>query len=1110
MALKTPSAQFLDLSTFYAGFSILYPLAEDPNIKRHLQTGMTRIVYRTLDDFQGLMESEIGPVVEEKAKILRPAYIKTQRRQSKSKTANTVGDFCYQLFAWLKTRTPVRKSVFSDPKEDRVARMLAQASSEEDPALVLHSLAQINPISGFRAGRKWLRDAAKLMGNPLHAVEEALDDAEDLSDQVEALEEVKEALINAEPGTEDHAVLVARKEDALSQIQETALEQAQGDEESAKALIQAAAKPRKKGAQRTETGKRLGMSPEQEEAMIQDGPKLIAAGAGSGKTRVLSGEIRYRMIEQGVPADQIMACSFTGKASGELIERALKYGAVLEGDALNNFGTTHRIAGVRILNRYGKFKRKYLGKNQQWGVTALISLAMQQVTMKSRRGGPKFAPRPADLFLETEVPIPDAVRNTPFPSFEVDLGDEVKEIIDGIEGAINHFKSMRSSWAYRNIDFLTRMKDRAEKGSDLSNLTFGQKKYINDLLAKSRQSVRIAKEEGEIKNQGLFKYVYWNQPAEQWFNLGAAWEAGSAKGEKAAQMSAGKVRRAIDKWKGKGASPSEAWWAAGQCEGQEPFSLEAAAYAAYEWLKGPNGEPDFAGRGDFADILIDATKTLMYDKKARADLQRVKYIYVDEAQDLSRVQHLMMDLVAGARDHETLEEKDSMTANTYAMIGDDFQSIYAFRGAVPDEMIQKSDLRGGRFKTKLITTNYRSGKEIVEAANRLIAHNLNQVPKVCQAHRDGGAIKGLSFESEESGVDYVARDIEDSAALMGDTEDKWKSFGILTRSNAEAAQYALALLKKGIPFTAKVSPFKGIPVKAMLGWLSIVDQGEGGDPNILKEALINASRIPKSGLGPKFWSEIENSRDPMGWLLGGGATSLYARSNQTRKLEQFIDNVRYALSMNGSPDGPDAVFSNLKIGLKGYDGKGPIEAIVDRIMKDNGIMAELAAESSDGIPEESRILEAAEEELSIFEGLLGVSDTTSGVMNFVRKVVESNEKKTEDRNAVMIGTIHSWKGLEASKIYFPIVRGKFPRSKLTWNTQTQRLECVGVEEEQLEEDRRLAYVAITRAENECVVLDIQHPKADCPPSQFISEACIPMGDIGKAASELRNPYEEEE
>jgi hypothetical protein len=181
--------------------------------------------------------------------------------------------------------------------------------------------------------------------------------------------------------------------------------------------------------------------------------------------------------------------------------------------------------------------------------------------------------------------------------------------------------------------------------------------------------------------------------------------------------------------------------------------------------------------------------------------------------------------------------------------------------------------------------------------------------------------------------------------------------------------------------------------------------------------------------------------------------------------------------------------------------------MAEDVKKDNNKMAELAAENEDGIPTDAQIAEAVNEQMVILDGLMSSKDTVSEIMGYVRELQNVNAKVAagddDKKDAVVIGTMHSWKGLEVPKMFLPMVRGKFPRAKIGKNPETGKLECEPPDpnDPALASERRLAYVAITRAEDDCVILDIPHPKLPCAPSQFLDEACIPMGGAPRVEPE---------
>lgn len=1102
--------RLLDLSNYFMAFNAFTKWSEetertpDAFDKRGLM-----FARRYLPMLSEGVEQHIAPIIEQpSAQRLKPFYRRFDRSGTPTDKVQFRVEFLEQLFMWFRAHQGDMRTTFSG-KGRRSAMALLQMSQEDNPVSIVASAAALPSVSGLQGPRNWIKKAAELMGAGLNDAEEAISDVESLANVASEIKDLEAQIAGAEPNSEKLAELTAKKEELLEQMSEQAKD---------KGVLQAAAaaafKPHK--GHQTDTGSKLSLNTQQEAAMVASGKKVIAAGAGSGKTRVLAGEVAYRINELGYDASSICAVSFTRKSSNELIKRVQDYGAVIDGAAASGFGTTHRLAGVTILGKYGKGSKrpKYFGKKQGWAPTTLVALAVKQVSMK---GGDGKAPEPKCLFTGNPTEIPSSTLNTPLPSFSSETSPEAQALIealtDGIElfayGWPANFKD--GGWARWSVKFLTDMKNKIENGGDPNDLSPGQKNQINKLMKHIEKqyghTVRVASDdEPSIERKGNSKYQYWETPARQWFNINYKWEgAGDKSGKEGQQFSAAAVKQKIGIWKGMGATPEEVWYAAGPLEGKiTPYTPEAAAYAAYEWLKGSNGEPDFRNTGDMDDLLIDATRALANNKRARGALQkRFKVILVDEAQDLNRTQHTLFGLLAGALDPETLKPTDKMKADTFGFIGDDKQAIYEFRGADPDQFIDKSDLgpNKGDFETLLLDTNYRSGQAIVDAANNLIKHNSKQIPMTCKANYEAkgdGSITAQSFGDPSEAGDYVAEYVADYAEANSTKDTKYGNFGIAVRSNAEAMHYALGMVKKGIPFVSKVNPFKSPPVKSMIAWMAFVEGGPSMGADAARAALKDCLRMPSSFLGKAFLNRVNNQMDPIGWLMNIDPYSEF-RKNYAKNVENLIENIQACFGMHGSPDSPQEVYSTLLTTLKTSSGSSFFDSIVDSIKDDNGKMAELAILNTDGIPTDEQIKEAAEEELVLLKGLMGSKDSVDGVMEYVRELKAVNERVAsgdddDEKDAVIIGTMHSWKGLEVPKLFMPLVRGKFPRVQLTKGPDGT-IEChpPSKDDPALASERRLAYVAITRAEDSCIMMDIANPSAafaQCPPSQFISEACV--------------------
>jgi superfamily I DNA/RNA helicase len=1114
-----------DLANFYLGFDAFLSWLEDTDgqIDAFVKRG-EMFARRYMPELEEAIQQHLAPLIERNdAARLKPAFRRSERSGSPTDKARFKAEFLQELFFWLRAHQEVFRNTFSG-KSRKSATLLMRLAAEDAPVSLVAQAAASPSVSGLQAPRKWLLAAAERMGAAVSEAEMALSNVESLANLATEVKKVEGQLEGVDPNSEDAAELLAQKAALLAQMDENS----EGDKGALQAAAAAAYKP--SIGHQTQMGAKLSLNAQQEAAMMASGKKVVAAGAGSGKTRVLAGEVAYRINEQGYDASSICAVSFTRKSSKELIKRVSDYGAIIDGPAASGFGTTHFLAGVTILGGYGKSTKrpKYFGKKQNWAVTTLVALAVKQVSMKGGQG--MQAPEPKNLFNGKPISVSQDVLDTPVPDLTTpEMDSKTAELISIIEDGIEFFQYGWPSrwkggdWGRTSARFLTDMKNRLESGVTPDQWSPRQREYLNKLMGNIQKefgrSMRVGaieeepsvdvpdSDESKAQRKGISKYQYWDQPARQWFNLGLKWEGGGKDGKEGQQFSAAGVKRKIDIWKGMGASPEEVWYAAGAAEGKvEPYSPEAAAYAAYEWLKGSNGEPDFRNTGDMNDLLIDATKTLVLDKKARAALQsRFKVILVDEAQDLNRTQHLLFGMLAGAIDPETMKSKadGSMTADTFSFVGDDKQAIYEFRGAEPDEFIDKSDLgpSAGDFQTLLLDTNYRSGQAIVEAANQLIKHNEKQIPMTCKANveaKGDGHITAKSFGDPAEAGNYVADYISDNADAHSTGKVKYGNFGVAVRSNAEAMHYALGMVKRAIPFKSSANPFKSPPIKSMLGWMSMVEGGPSMDRDSFLKAAADSLRMPTSYLGKAFGEKLESQRDPLGWLKSMDPYEEF-RSNYAKNVEAWLENVAICFRLHGTEDTPDVVYSHLLANLKSSDGQSFFDGIIENIKGNNDKMAELAAENPDGIPTDEQINEAAEEELVLLDGLMGSKDTVDGVMGYVRELKAVNDRvaagEDDDKDAVIIGTMHSWKGLEVPKLFMPLVRGKFPRAKLAKNPISGELECMTPDKDDpaLHSERRLAYVAITRAEDSCVMMDIANPSKafeGCPPSQFISESCV--------------------
>ena len=1117
------TGRFVDLAVFVVAYEAYnnYLIETGSEATPHLKKGLS-LLKRHHEDLITAIKQVFGPLAErpDSGSIRSPINLALRVSNPSEVGISHWSKSVREVLPWIKRHPTLFGDLFTG-RAARAARELASIVEEESYASLLNKLATIAPVSGLTITRKWTEEAAAAAGVPLTPTENTLVDAQVARGLGEDLGKVENALTTVPTNTPEAAELQEKRADLIQQIGAVAQQSPNPDTILA---VAAQAKPPTQYA--TETGKKQGLTPEQEDAMMARGRVIIAAGAGSGKTRVIASKVAYHVTELGLPVSAILATSFTIKASAELIKRCKDYGAVIP-DKTDGFGTTHSIAG-RLLNKYAPdFKRpNYLGKKEGWKQTTIFRLAMDQVKMKSPSS--KDPPDPKGFWddlmkgqsqsqgqgqSQPQLAPGTSPVAPPPPSSASTYTKAIDDTLSYFRWAANTWSGGPGGWAKEQIPFLQDMRN-----ADPSQLTDRQKTWLNKLFEKVKgrtfvnyrvaagrsqgvESPDTATESEDWRSQvvpepkqrqnKMEEYTFHQQPANQWFNLGRELMIEDSKGNKK-PIPMGEFRRAVSILKGKAISPSQAWAGEG---GYEAGSDHAAVYAAYEWIKGNNGEPSFAGSGDMDDLLLDTVSALIGSPNLRQQIQsQYKVLLVDEAQDLNKIQHVLFGLMAGYLDPKTLApwEDKHMTADTFSMIGDDFQAIYEFRGANPDEFINKSDLVEGEgdFKTKLLDTNFRSGEAIVQAANKLIAHNTKQIPKVCKANteRNGqGSIIARPCDSVEDAAETLAEEIEGTMESAMTDSAKYKNFGVAVRSNAEAYQYGVAMLKKGIPFKCNVQFFNDNNTKALIGWLTIAEKGLDGDPGLIEDAIRSAVKAPFSNLGTAFFSNLEEkARGSWArWLVDGGHSRIYSSGKWAGILQHFVSNIDTVAQFTGTP----SELVNKILQLKGVDGTSMQEAMIRSVTENDDLMAELAAESESGRVSEEQILEMATAPVDPLIGLMKGKENLGSAMTYVRKLRDVNSKvasrDTEDeldRDAVTIGTMHSWKGLEIQTMYIPMIGGKFPRTgKDGYSSETPELAS----------ERRLAYVAITRAEQKAVILDIPHPKHGVH-SQFISEACIPL------------------
>ena len=419
---------------------------------------------------------------------------------------------------------------------------------------------------------------------------------------------------------------------------------------------------------------------------------------------------------------------------------------------------------------------------------------------------------------------------------------------------------------------------------------------------------------------------------------------------------------------------------------------------------------------DFDDLILNTVLLLeRYEDRRLYWQQRFSYIMVDEYQDTNHLQYLLISLLAGG--HGNL-----------CVVGDDDQSIYRFRGATIENILSFEQQFPGCRSIRL-EQNYRSTEQILDAANKVIRHNTGRKGKELWTSLGSGEdvrVCRLYDENEEASA--VASDIlADYSRGM-----HWQDHAILYRMNAQSSQFEFAFKRNGIPYRVIGGArfFDRAEIKDMLSYLSIIQ-----DPKD-ELRLMRILNVPPRGIGAK---SVEAARS----LALQEGKPLF---EILEKAENYPELSRPALRMREFA-GMIRDLQETKLGCA---------ELYDLVLEKSGYLRML--EESKDPKDQSRIENVRELKTSMlgFENETGDSSLQAYLENIALYTDLDDMDRSED--SVVLMTIHSAKGLEFPVVYVVgMEEGIFPG-----------IRAIG-EADEMEEERRLCYVAFTRAKKKLVL-----------------------------------------
>ena len=729
-----------------------------------------------------------------------------------------------------------------------------------------------------------------------------------------------------------------------------------------------------------------GLNDRQREAVTHAGsPLLILAGAGSGKTRVLTHRIAYLLATGRARAGEILAITFTNKAAAEMRERA---GALVGDDARRMWVSTFHSACVRLL----RYEHEAAGLSSSFTIyDAQDSQRLIQMVLKAQ---------------------------------DVDIKRFTPKMV-------------------------------AARISDAKNELIGPARYV-------------------------------------------------------------------------------------ETAGKDPVSrIVADAYVEYDKRMRASNALDF-------DDLIMRTVELLRDNPLIAEHyhRRFRHILVDEYQDTNHAQYVLVRALVG-------DGSDGVTPAELTVVGDSDQSIYAFRGATIRNIEEfERDFTGAR--TILLEQNYRSTQNILSAANAVIARNTGRRAKnLWTASGDGALITLDAADSEHDEARFVVGEID----RLADLGVEWGDIAVFYRTNAQSRALEELLVRQGIPYRVVGGTrfYERREIKDALAYLQIISNP---DDTVAARRVLN---VPKRGIGAKAEEAIAAHAAHHGISFGAALRHLWLRAGRPAGEGEGIDVDALARSAStdeasadssvsvssdgaagenpGARDGADAsaaadesaaaapasspvpsesapetapevlgitpraaksaaAFWGLIETLRAAEARGASQAdILEEVLDRTGYLAELRR--SDDPQDASRVENLAE--LHSVAGAFAADAPGATLADFLERVAlvaDSDQVPAEGERGgqVTLMTVHTAKGLEFPAVFVTGMEdGTFPHQR-----------SLG-DESELEEERRLAYVAITRARERlyltrAAVRSAWGTPQEMPPSRFLDDIPAELLDVRRSAT----------
>ncbi|MGW1446032.1 ATP-dependent helicase [Gardnerella piotii] len=470
-------------------------------------------------------------------------------------------------------------------------------------------------------------------------------------------------------------------------------------------------------------------------------------------------------------------------------------------------------------------------------------------------------------------------------------------------------------------------------------------------------------------------------------------------------------------------------------------ALYAAVYAEYQ------NRLSVSNAVDFDDLIMLTVKLLRQNPQVSAYYKRkFRYILVDEYQDTNHAQYVLIRQLAGVGDaglsdysavpQASAASPDStqLPQSSITVVGDSDQSIYAFRGA-DIRNIQDFEQDFPNATTIMLEQNYRSTQTILDAANAVISNNTNRKPKkLWTSLGKGSPIVGYVADNAQGEAMWVAQEI---ARLASEDGVNYSDIAIMYRANSQSRSLEDALIKSGLPYqlVGGTKFYERREVKDALAYLQSI---ANPDDDVNMRRILN---VPKRGLGARAESQITS-------YAKENSISFWSALSQIDKIAEQIG--ISSRTFNALKSFRDLITSLIDF-MKANDSKP--SKVVENVLNESGLLQDLR-ESKDP-QDEFRVDNLSQLQSVAAEYEQNTPDANvAGFLETTALVADSDQlpDQGEDTGKVTLMTLHTAKGLEYPVVFLTgMEQGTFPHSR-----------CVDNQKE-LCEERRLAYVGITRA-----------------------------------------------